>query len=181
MGYVYFIRQAEDEIFKIGMTNRTPKSRLDQLQVTSPFELNIFGFIKAINARKVERQLHKKFRDYRLNGEWFNLSEQQVEHVLKEFDGEKLNPDFIEISTGKGKFFFYQISTEKLFVALQTFRNCFGDIYALSHLTWSSLVSVDGQLAVDYDVLFDDFKSSSQELIDHKETLINRARMELAL
>lgn len=179
MGYVYFVRQAEDDIFKIGMTNKVPKSRLEQLQVNSPFELSIFGLIGTVDARKVEKQLHRKFRDQRLHGEWFSLSEQEAEQALKEFGGEKLDCDFIELRQ-ENKYFFYQISTGKLFVALQTIRKCFSHFYATSFLVaWSNLVSIDGQIAVDYDVLIEDFESP-RELTEHKEFLINHAKAELA-
>jgi hypothetical protein len=80
---VYVVAESSDENYvKIGFTGRF-KSRLAALQSGNPrwlITICTFGPIhKAGNAEMLERDLHKKFDDKRVRGEWFHKS------VLEEF------------------------------------------------------------------------------------------------
>lgn len=68
-GYVYFIKaKCEGNPIKIGYSI-DPKKRLKSLQTASPVKLKL---VKAIPGnRDTERNLHRRFKKYRIRGEWF--------------------------------------------------------------------------------------------------------------
>jgi len=69
---VYFIQSIDGGPVKIGSSNN-PTKRLEELKIGSPVPLRIIGEIAGDEKR--EKQLHEKFKDCRLHGEWFSLNE----------------------------------------------------------------------------------------------------------
>lgn len=65
---VYFIQQGNDGPIKIGYAADVEK-RLATLQVGNPTPLNLLGVHKG--TMKTEKELHKRFAEHRLSGEWF--------------------------------------------------------------------------------------------------------------
>ena len=63
---IYFIKQGD--YVKIGFTNRF-KTRLNQLQVSSPIKLEVLGIIEG--NKNDEKNMHEKFKHISTNGEWF--------------------------------------------------------------------------------------------------------------
>lgn len=66
---IYFIKQGD--YVKIGFTNRF-KTRLNQLQVSSPIKLEVLGLIEG--NREDERNYHKMFKPVSSSGEWFEYN-----------------------------------------------------------------------------------------------------------
>ena len=69
---VYFIRDGIGHV-KIGITNNI-NNRLKALQTACALKLQYYAGLQVPNkfkAQEIERYLHEKFNDYRLNGEWF--------------------------------------------------------------------------------------------------------------
>lgn len=64
--FVYFI--SDGEHVKIGLS-RQPRKRLSSLQTGHPKRLNIVGLMPG--GAEDEFQLHGRFRDHRVKGEWF--------------------------------------------------------------------------------------------------------------
>ena len=64
---VYLISH-EDKYLKIGHTNDI-NNRFSQLQVSTPIKLKLIHLIKG--GVNLEKELHQKFNDLRVNGEWF--------------------------------------------------------------------------------------------------------------
>lgn len=72
-GYVYFIRDTLGHI-KIGITKNVGE-RLNALQTANAMELEYYyGMrVKSMNdASVIERELHEKFQEDRVRGEWFD-------------------------------------------------------------------------------------------------------------
>lgn len=69
--WIYFIRGLDGGPVKIGVAN-DPKKRLADLQRTCPVELEIIG--SRPGDTLVERELHERFADFRVHGEWFEPS-----------------------------------------------------------------------------------------------------------
>lgn len=76
---VYFIRCCivgtgqEVGPIKIGVSNN-PKKRMNDLQTSNPFRLEIVESVEFQNERQafaLEKKIHHKFRKKRLRGEWF--------------------------------------------------------------------------------------------------------------
>jgi hypothetical protein len=79
MSYVYLI-QSEGH-YKIGIANDL-RNRLAQLQTGNPNVLKVESCYEFPNAQAVETVLHQKYSSARTLGEWFKLSDWQ----LQEFD-----------------------------------------------------------------------------------------------
>jgi hypothetical protein len=68
-GYVYFVRRVDGEgPIKIGFSG-TPWTRLNTLDVSSPYELRLVAKIKA--PPETELRFHNLFRDAHVRREWF--------------------------------------------------------------------------------------------------------------
>lgn len=84
-GFVYFLKAEKTNWYKIGMTNNL-HDRLNQLRPIMPFKIKIAYYIKANNRYKLEKKIHKVFKDKKINGEWFELSTNDIQ-LIKEFGG----------------------------------------------------------------------------------------------
>jgi len=176
-GYVYFIRKGDQDIFKIGMTRNEPEVRLSQIQTSTSDKLNLYGAIHSKYPRKLELELHKKYDKYRLSGEWFNLSEKDVKTLLNNCP-ETVALDWIEIKGGHGKIFYYQISTNELYIDFETLKRVTGQVYILSILVLNDCVIQfpSGAKAVKYNQFMEDFPKWQEELQFHRNRLLLCAR-----
>ena len=77
-GSVYLVRNDNNGMIKIGRS-RAVEKRLKTLQTSNPFPLSLILTISTNNAPQVESNLHKIFRHKRVYGEWFNLSDQDID------------------------------------------------------------------------------------------------------
>ena len=66
---VYFIK-AENRL-KIGYAE-DPSKRIPSIQTSSPFQLEVLLIIDGDYS--VERDLHQRFQDFRVSGEWFEFN-----------------------------------------------------------------------------------------------------------
>ena len=73
--YLYLIQCKE--AFKIGASD--VRSRLASLQTGNPYELELQACWEFSNAEPVERALHQAFEKSRMLGEWFLLSDPELE------------------------------------------------------------------------------------------------------
>lgn len=78
-GYVYLLR-AHSGLYKIGFT-KNPDHRIETFSVKLPFEVEFEALINTDNMHQLERGLHVMFDDKRVNGEWFNLSPEDVAYI----------------------------------------------------------------------------------------------------
>jgi len=86
-GFVYVFQG--NGYYKIGYSQRPPQRRL-QISPKLPFELRVVCVVESLRAQHLESQLHVKFKDKRLRGEWFNLDEDDVAYIksLEAKDGQ---------------------------------------------------------------------------------------------
>lgn len=78
-GCVYFFRHIGLEPVKIGYsTSESPLDRFNQFKTYAPYGSEILGFIICDEPYLIEQKLHLKYSGQRLNGEWFNISEENV-------------------------------------------------------------------------------------------------------
>lgn len=83
-GCVYFFKHVGLSPIKIGYsTNTSPIGRFDQFKTYAPFGAELIGFIKTHNAKELETQLHQKFAQSRLVGEWFEMTIPDAEKWIK--------------------------------------------------------------------------------------------------
>lgn len=76
--YVYFIANREQNAVKIGYS-ASPSARLSNLQTSTPSKLELLATIEG--DMQTERQLHHRFAEYRVSGEWFRLADDLVEFI----------------------------------------------------------------------------------------------------
>ena len=78
--YVYVFYSTSGH-YKIGMTGNI-RNRLKQIQATAgPYTVYLKGWVQVPDAREYERELHQRFADSRVNGEWFSLANDEVEYL----------------------------------------------------------------------------------------------------
>lgn len=80
-GYVYLI-QSPTGAYKIGRTTN-PKDRMKTFSVKLPFEVEYVCLIQTDDMYSLEQSLHKQFATKRVNGEWFQLEPNDVEHIKR--------------------------------------------------------------------------------------------------
>jgi len=83
VGYVYLLR-ADNGLIKIGKT-KSLKNRLDHFTVKLPYELHLIGVVKSERYGEIERELHDRFHNKRKRGEWFDLSEKDIEAIKEKY------------------------------------------------------------------------------------------------
>jgi T5orf172 domain len=81
-GYVYVIKQMEENLYKIGYTkNSDITKRLSQLQTANPYRLEIVGSFQC-TGQATEKALHVLFSEQCKRGEWYSLSSKDVQNIL---------------------------------------------------------------------------------------------------
>lgn len=73
-GYVYVVKSLHPApLYKIGRSNR-PDKRTELFGIEVPFDIEVMHTIQTDDMYALESELHAKFADKRVRGEWFNLS-----------------------------------------------------------------------------------------------------------
>ena len=78
-GYVYVL-QSPTGAYKIGHS-KNPHSRLKTFQVKLPFEVEYVCLVYSGDMQGLELELHERFDERRINGEWFALSEDDIAYI----------------------------------------------------------------------------------------------------
>jgi hypothetical protein len=77
-GFVYVIRVGD--FCKIGLS-ANPKSRIASLQISTPTPLEVVCILPTKDMIALEKELHQKYVHAHERGEWFDLSESDVEQI----------------------------------------------------------------------------------------------------
>jgi len=83
MKSVYLLKEEENDYFKIGIS-KNPQGRIKQLQTGSAGHITLYDEFVTEYASKIERALHRKYRIYNVNGEWFNLTREQAKAFIQD-------------------------------------------------------------------------------------------------
>lgn len=78
--YLYLIKC--HKYYKIGITFDI-ENRLNSLQCGNPYELKVIIAVKNPDAKEIEEILHKKFEHKRVMREWFELSQKDIDFIIK--------------------------------------------------------------------------------------------------
>lgn len=76
---VYLIRAAQ--FYKIGITSDV-KKRLKAIQTGCPIRCEYIGYIPTHEPEVLERELHRKFQQFKTSGEWFDLGDDHVRALV---------------------------------------------------------------------------------------------------
>jgi predicted GIY-YIG superfamily endonuclease len=88
-GYVYLLR-AENGMCKIGMTSQDIQSRVNQIERDVPLKMTVLHHFHSVHCRKAEMYLHDTYAEQRIRYEWFSLSQDQIEEIMK-IKGEEID------------------------------------------------------------------------------------------
>lgn len=79
IGYIYLVKS--DQYFKIGCSKQ-PNVRFEQIGLQLPFPFEVLHIIPADDMFIAERELHLKYAHQHSNGEWFKLSQEEVNEIM---------------------------------------------------------------------------------------------------
>lgn len=77
-GWVYILEG--EESYKIGRS-KDPWKRQNQIGIKLPFEVELIYTTYSLHHKELEKSLHERFNDKRLNGEWFDLEDEDIEFI----------------------------------------------------------------------------------------------------
>jgi hypothetical protein len=86
ISYIYLVRLGK--FTKIGHA-KNPVLRFQQLQCGCPFRYEDFKYFQVVDAPELETVLHTHFMDEKISGEWYEISEKEVEwlkNYIKNYD-----------------------------------------------------------------------------------------------
>jgi hypothetical protein len=81
-GHVYIVQAEDHDLFKIGKTSTTVEERIKALQTGCPYKLRLYQAIPTYFPERLEKLLHKIFREERHGGEWFAITSTMIDNVL---------------------------------------------------------------------------------------------------
>lgn len=77
-GFVYLIKSADTGLYKIGVAKNVP-NRLQTIKRQSGEHLEVIRIFQAQDKYLYEGRMHRFFEDKRKSGEWFDLSQQDLD------------------------------------------------------------------------------------------------------
>jgi hypothetical protein len=82
---VYFIEAEGTGRIKIGVAN-CARSRLKGLECSCPVDLRLLGVIPTDKTGALERELHLRFAEHRVKGEWFTAAPELRAYIAEHAD-----------------------------------------------------------------------------------------------
>ena len=83
MAYVYFIKHNKMSPIKIGHTTQSDvMTRVNEFKTASPYGIELIATIETFDPAGIEREIHEDLKDYRLEGEWFDIDLDMVSRVV---------------------------------------------------------------------------------------------------
>lgn len=83
IGFVYLIKDCKSGYLKIGKTKYLTE-RLKSLKTGNP-NITIIASKKSENYSKLEKHLHKVYRENNICGEWFKLSDYEISEIIQDY------------------------------------------------------------------------------------------------
>lgn len=74
---MYIVNVRNSDLYKIGVTTNIVR-RKKQFETANPFEFYLYDFFPTDDCRKLEREVHKRYKDKRYKNEWFKLTEEDI-------------------------------------------------------------------------------------------------------
>lgn len=79
-GYIYILKSGD--LYKIGQSAK-PRKRLRQLRTGSSLPIEVVYTMRTPHYKFVEKILHNRLADKRVRGEWFALSETDLQYIMQ--------------------------------------------------------------------------------------------------
>jgi hypothetical protein len=172
MGIVYFLRAEDKDLFKVGITRNEIWRRIASIQTGCPYELQLYGRIDLPTFQSVERAIHEEWKDRRRRGEWFAVTPDEVNEMLTRHGGQ-IVPRVVHLTTDRAEYV-YDRDAAKLYIRMIDIRRRVSDFYAMTLMATGKVISVNGELYADFDLLIDDLKGDT-EMVEWRDKLIHDA------
>lgn len=96
-GYIYFFRHKNTKPIKIGMTeSETVSNRFNSFKTSSPYGAEVVGVIHCDDPCTLEKKAHIRFKAFRVNGEFFEITDEMVNAFIKSHSSKANNNDYIK-------------------------------------------------------------------------------------
>ena len=86
-GFIYLLFCENDGIYKIGKAKNVSE-RMGNIQPKFPAKTELLHYFFSENYDGAERELHKRYEELRVSGEWFRLGNKDVEYIKSIQDGQ---------------------------------------------------------------------------------------------
>lgn len=87
MGCVYFFKHNNRDYVKIGMSSKdTPCERFASFLTYAPMGGEILGYFRTTDPAYYECEIHRKLKNRRLHGEWFDVNYSDIEPFILKYD-----------------------------------------------------------------------------------------------
>jgi predicted small secreted protein len=83
MKHIYLIKESENNYYKVGVSGNI-NQRIKQLQTGSAGTIELIEKYPSKYSHKIEKALHRKYQQYNVKGEWFNLPESMLNDFIKD-------------------------------------------------------------------------------------------------
>ena len=83
------------KLYKIGYTRRTTEERIKEFKTGNASYFQIIEVFQSKWGTKIEAQIHKKFRSKKIQGEWFQLDQMDIDNFMGECEKIHNNLEFI--------------------------------------------------------------------------------------
>lgn len=80
-GFVYLMEHQEQDLYKIGFSV-SPRRRVEEVAKAEGAAVELICSIPAADMRALERELHQQYREKRIRGEWFRLSQYDIAAIV---------------------------------------------------------------------------------------------------
>ena len=81
-GKVYLVGIPEDNLYKIGWTKGEIDKRIAPLQTGNPKKIEVIHLFESDHHVKLESWVHRQYMGKRMEGEWFELTKEDVDNFL---------------------------------------------------------------------------------------------------
>jgi hypothetical protein len=85
-GYVYIVKCGEFDYYKIGVSKINVQARISVIQSGCPFEIKLIGQYHTERYLLIERKIHKSLKTKNIRGEWFLLSQTELNEIVKQIE-----------------------------------------------------------------------------------------------
>lgn len=86
VGCVYLIRENALGMVKIGVAIDY-KKRVEGLRVACPQDLSVVAIVERNDYKILEKELHKMYADKHHRGEWYKLTEKDIQDIVNKYQG----------------------------------------------------------------------------------------------
>lgn len=83
-GCVYLIEDSCNEVYKIGVTRKSAKARLKQLQTGNPNELKLLEYFECEYPFRLENLLHNKYKLQQAFNEWYYMTKEDINNFIED-------------------------------------------------------------------------------------------------